>query len=137
MERDRPKLEIYAKHRGSRDVTLLALVLALLAFGLVMLFSTSAYNGLVRFQDSGYYLKKQLFATSIGLAVMAAVSRIDYRVWRRFASAAYLCALALSGLVLAVAPEQADEAVRILNASGEEALILGEVAEGDEGVVLR
>ena len=42
-----------------------------------------------------------------------------------------------TGLVLAVAPEQADEAVRILNASGEEALILGEVAEGDEGVVLR
>lgn len=41
-----------------------------------------------------------------------------------------------TGLVLAVAPEQADEAVRILNASGEEALILGEVAEGDEGVVL-
>ncbi len=105
MERDRPKLEFYAKHRGSRDVTLLALVLALLAFGLVMLFSTSAYNGLVRFQDSGYYLKKQLFATSIGLAVMAAVSRIDYRVWRRFASAAYLCALALSGLVLAVGKE--------------------------------
>lgn len=42
-----------------------------------------------------------------------------------------------TGLVLAVAPEQADEAVHILNASGEEALILGEVAEGDEGVVLR
>ena len=42
-----------------------------------------------------------------------------------------------TGLVLAVAPEQADEAVHILNASDEEALILGEVAEGDEGVVLR
>ncbi len=41
-----------------------------------------------------------------------------------------------TGLVLAVAPEQADEAVHILNASDEEALILGEVAEGDEGVVL-
>ena len=42
-----------------------------------------------------------------------------------------------TGLVIAVAPEQADEAVRILHANGEEALILGEVAEGNEGVVLR
>ena len=42
-----------------------------------------------------------------------------------------------TGLVIAVAPEQADEAVRILHANGEEALILGEVAGGNEGVVLR
>ena len=37
------------------DMTMLALVLLLVAFGLVMLFSTSAYNGRVRFGDSAYY----------------------------------------------------------------------------------
>ncbi len=105
MEQEKPRLEFYAKHKGSRDITLYVLVLILLLFGLVMLFSTSAYNGWVKFQDSGYYLKKQLFATSIGIAVMTAVSRIDYRVWKRLAPAAYVGSLILSGLVLAVGRE--------------------------------
>ncbi len=41
-----------------------------------------------------------------------------------------------TGLMLAVAPDEADEAVRILNENGEKALILGEVRRGDEGVRL-
>lgn len=40
------------------------------------------------------------------------------------------------GLCIAVAPEQADEAVRVLTAAGEKAFIVGEVADGDEGVVI-
>ena len=41
-----------------------------------------------------------------------------------------------TGLVLAVAPEQADEAVRLLNAHGEKAMMLGEVRSGGAGVEL-
>ncbi|MCQ4022717.1 MULTISPECIES: phosphoribosylformylglycinamidine cyclo-ligase [unclassified Ruminococcus] len=40
------------------------------------------------------------------------------------------------GMIAAVAKEDADRAVEILNASGEKATILGEVATGDEGVVI-
>ena len=43
------------------DKTLLILVLILVILGLVILYSTSAYNGRVRFHDSAYYFKKQLF----------------------------------------------------------------------------
>ena len=64
------------------DMTMLALVLLLVVFGLVILFSTSEYNGRVRFHDSAYYFKKQLFATALGLAAMYAVSRMDYRFLR-------------------------------------------------------
>ena len=45
------------------DDTLIAVVLVLVVIGLVVLYSTSAYNGRVKFHDSLYYLKKQGFAT--------------------------------------------------------------------------
>ena len=41
------------------DDTLIAVVLVLVVIGLVVLYSTSAYNGRVKFHDSLYYLKKQ------------------------------------------------------------------------------
>ena len=41
------------------DGILLALVLLLLILGLVLLYSTSAYNGRVKFHDPAYYFKKQ------------------------------------------------------------------------------
>lgn len=50
------------------DYTLLAALFLLIITGLVILYSTSAYNGEVKFQDSFYYLKKQVFATSLGIA---------------------------------------------------------------------
>lgn len=82
------------------DYTLLILVLFLVGFGLVTLYSTSAYNGRVKFDDSAYYLKKQLFATVLGLAVMYLISRMDYHVFARFAVPGYLVSLGLSALVL-------------------------------------
>lgn len=73
--------------RGSLDYTLQITVLMLVVFGLVTLYSTSAYNGRVRFLDSGYYFKKQLFATALGLAAMAVISRTDYHLLARYALA--------------------------------------------------
>lgn len=84
------------------DYTLLIIVLALVIFGLVTLKSTSAYNGRVRFLDAGYYFKKQLFATVLGLIVMGIISRMDYHIFSRFAVWGYLASLALSGAVLLV-----------------------------------
>ena len=75
-------------HNGVRtkrvDIPLLISVLTLVLFGMVMLYSTSSYNGLVKFGDSFYYLKKQFFATSLGLAAMYIVANIDYHVWAAF-----------------------------------------------------
>ena len=85
-----------------QDYTLLFLVLFLVCFGLITLYSTSAYNGRVKFDDSGYYFKKQLFATSIGIALMYFISRVDYHIFDRFAVAGYFSSLVLSTLVLLV-----------------------------------
>lgn len=87
------------------DMPLLLSVLALVLFGLVMLYSTSSYNGLVKFADPFYYLKKQFFATSLGFAAMYFVSCIDYHVWASFAVAGYGLSAFLSTLVLFVGQE--------------------------------
>ena len=92
------------KKRGF-DYGLLVVVLILVIIGLIILYSTSAYNGRVKFQDSLYYLKKQAFATTLGLAAMYVMANIDYHVWQRFAVSAYLIAIALSVAVLFVGDE--------------------------------
>ena len=85
-----------------QDYTLQIIVMILVIFGLVMLCSTSSYNGRVRFGDSGYYFKKHLFATILGLAARVAVSRMDYHIFEKFAVPGYVISLLLSGAVLLV-----------------------------------
>ena len=92
------------KKRGF-DYGLLVVVLILVIIGLIILYSTSAYNGRVKFHDSFYYLKKQAFATTLGLAMMYVMANIDYHVWQRFAVLSYLIAIALSVAVLIVGDE--------------------------------
>ena len=87
------------------DFALLGLVLALVVFGLLFLYSTSAYNGRVRFHDSAYYFKKQLFATALGLAAMYMVSQMDYHFLVSLAPAVYLVSILLSTAVLLVGQE--------------------------------
>ena len=84
------------------DYSLLFIIIFLVCFGLVMLYSTSSYNGEVKFGDAAFYLKKQLFATVLGLIAMGMIANIDYHVWMRFGKAAYLLALALCVSVIFV-----------------------------------
>lgn len=91
--------------KESVDYVLLALVLILTVFGLLVLYSTSAYNGRVKFADPAYYLKKQLFASSLGLMAMYLVSQIDYRYWVSLAGIGYAISLILSTAVLFIGDE--------------------------------
>ena len=75
------------------DMFLLVLVLILVTAGLLVLFSTSEYNGRVRFHDSAYYFKKQLFATALGLGVMYMISSVNYRFFIRLAPATYFLSI--------------------------------------------
>ncbi len=82
------------------DYTLLGALFLLMILGLVILYSTSAYNGEVKFHDAFYYLKKQVFATALGIAAMFAMAEIDYHVWRHFAVLGYIAAVLLSVAVM-------------------------------------
>lgn len=87
------------------DYSLLFLIIFLLCFGLVMLYSTSSYYGFTRFNDSAYYLKKQLFATTLGIVGMFILSMIPYQFWMKFASLAYIVAFGLCVAVIFVGRE--------------------------------
>lgn len=93
------------KNSQHPDVFLFILVLLLTVFGLLILYSASSYNGKVRFHDSAYYFKKQLFATSLGLAAMYVVSRMDYHFLVSLAPFLYLTSILLSTAVLLVGQE--------------------------------
>ena len=80
--------------RGT-DKVLLVIVFLLVIIGLIILYSTSSYNGQIKFGDPFYYLKKQIFATSLGLAGMYAVARNDYHIWEKLAVPGYLMAIVL------------------------------------------
>ena len=75
------------------DYALLFIVLFLLVFGLVMLYSVSSYEAGLDYGDSAFYLKKQATATSLGLVIMFVIACIDYHFWEKFASFGYLASV--------------------------------------------
>lgn len=66
------------------DYSLLFIVLFLLGFGLVMIYSASSYTAFQDYGDAGHFMKRQLIAIIIGLVFMTIVANIDYHVWERF-----------------------------------------------------
>lgn len=100
------------------DYTLLFIVLFLLGFGLVMLYSTSAYEASMEKGDSAFYLKKQLGATILGLIVMMVVANIPYHFWERFAFLGYAVSAVLILLVLTPLGIEANKAKRWINVFG-------------------
>ena len=55
--------------RANLDYVLLIVLVMLIGAGLVLLYSTSAYNGQNKFQDAYYYVKKQGAATNTQMTV--------------------------------------------------------------------
>lgn len=81
------------------DYSLLFIVLFLLGFGLVMIYSASSYEAFQSYEDTTYYMKKQLLAIIIGMVMMGVVANIPYHFWERFALLGYLVSMALVPLV--------------------------------------
>ena len=82
------------------DYSLLFIVLFLLGFGLVMIYSTSCYEANMQGHESTFYLKKQVMATIIGLGAMIVVANIPYHFWERFSMLAYIGSAVLILMVL-------------------------------------
>lgn len=82
------------------DTVLLSAVLALLALGIVMVYSASSVSAEVHFGDSYYFLKRQLIWTVLGIVAMLVVMRIDYHWWRSLAGVILAGTVVLLLLVL-------------------------------------
>lgn len=81
------------------DYNLLFVVIFLLFFGLVMLYSSSSYTSANKFGDSAYYLKRQLRNIIIGAVFMIIAAKSDYRVWKKYSLFAYAFSFILCILV--------------------------------------
>ena len=72
------------------DYSLMFIVVFLVCFGLVMIYSTSAYNSQIENNgDSFHYLRRQAMFAVLGLVGMMVISRIPYHFWKRFTLLAY------------------------------------------------
>ena len=85
---------------GPVDLPFLVLVLALVAFGLVMLFSASYAVALYRRGDPYAYIRPQLLYAALGLGAMWLASRVDYHLYHKLAWPVLGVSLALLAAVL-------------------------------------
>lgn len=81
------------------DYNLLFLIIFLLSFGLVMLYSSSAYISANKYGDDAYYLRRQLRNIGLGAVMMFIMAKIDYRIWKKFGTLAYFGSFVLCILV--------------------------------------
>lgn len=84
----------------SPDFILFFAIIALLSFGVVMVYSSSAVSAYVNFNDSYYFLKRQIIWVTLGVTAMLLALNMDYHVWRKFATPALLITIVLLILVL-------------------------------------
>ncbi len=82
------------------DYSLLFIVLFLLGFGLVMLYSTSSYEAAQDYGSSTFFLEKQLKATILGLVAMMVVANIPYHFWEKFYGLGYVASVVLLLLII-------------------------------------
>ncbi len=106
------------RQKGYIDYTLIFIVLLLLGFGLIMVYSTSSYEASMSSKlhnNAAFYFNKQAFATVFGLVAMVVVAILPYHLWERFAFPAYITSAVLILLVLTPLGYEANGARRWLN----------------------
>ena len=81
------------------DFDLLMVIVFLMCFGLVMLYSTSSYEAQADFGNDMYYFSKQALIAAAGVAGMFIVSKIDYHYYGAFALEIYIFSMILMALV--------------------------------------
>jgi cell division protein FtsW len=91
-----------AEPKRRTDYVLLVSVLALLGFGLIMVYSASHVLAAKRFGDPAHFFTRQLIFALTGLAVMLILSRIDYH--RLYAAAPLILGLGTLMVVLVLVP---------------------------------
>ncbi len=82
---DRPLGESHTALKSGRgfDLPLLVTVIALVIFGLVMMYSASWDYSLLQYGSPAYMFERQLMWLGVGLAGALALSLFDYHHWRK------------------------------------------------------
>ncbi len=111
------------------DYDLLLVIIFLMCFGLVMLYSTSAYSAQGDFGNDMYYFSKQASIGLLGFAVMLVVSKIDYHVYGAFAVEIFVFSLFMMALVKTPLGYEANGARRWIQLPGNLSLQPAEITK--------
>lgn len=77
--------ELWGHQLPPMDLPFLVLVLTLVSFGLVMLYSASYAVALYRRGDAFAYIRPQLLFAAVGLVALYLASRVDYHIYHKLA----------------------------------------------------
>src|SRR6187200_2618346 len=93
------------ERRGELESRILILVtLALVAFGIVMVYSATSASAAVGGANPNYYLERQVAYAFLGILLMVVAQRWDYRRLRALAPTLVLVSIVLLLAVLAIGP---------------------------------
>ena len=106
------------KNQSFFDYTLLFVVIFLIAFGLIMIYSTSSYEATGELGDSTYYLRHQFTATLAGVVVMVLTILVDYHRWEKYAFVGMAVSIVLIFLVLTPMGVEVNGARRWIRVAG-------------------
>ena len=82
------------------DYGLVAVLIFLICFGLIMLYSTSYYSAQIDYKgDGAFYFRRQLLFSGGSLLVMYVVTKVDYHRYTRYATILYVVSFILMALV--------------------------------------
>lgn len=81
------------------DYNLLAVVILLICFGLVMLYSTSAYEAQLKFGNDMYYFRRQAVISAGAILFAILISKMDYHLLIPVSGLAFWAALILMAMV--------------------------------------
>lgn len=81
------------------DFALLFAVLLLLCLGLIALSSASSYSALLDYNNSSYYLIRQIGFAVIGIVAMIVISKINYKIYIKFGYLIYIIGIILMLMV--------------------------------------
>ncbi len=95
----RPRADVLRRERHQADYSILLSVVALAAIGILMVFSSSAMQAYVRRDDTLAIVGPQILWGAVGIVVMLATMRLDYRWLRLVSVPGYAIAVALLILV--------------------------------------
>lgn len=88
------------KTKSTPDLVFLTVTLALLAIGLVMVYSASAVWASYKFDDAFFFAKRQLLFAGVGVVAMFFVMNVEYWTWRTWSKLGILICFLLLILVL-------------------------------------
>ena len=86
--------------KNNLDFGMLITIIILLCAGIVMVASASSYYALSNYNNSNYFLVRQLFFGIIGFIFMIIISNIDYKRYKKWGFLFYIICLVLLVLVL-------------------------------------